>query len=121
MFLFFERKFLVLGKMPKIFPKTGFFDFYQKINPFMFLFFTQKWFLKEFFVILQKYVWGKNLALKCFQPTRLQHFLIINISEKSSFILIIFHGVGLQAKAASEKSSRLVECYQVCLSCNQIV
>ena len=38
LFLFFERKILVLKKMPKISPKTGFFDFCQKINPFMFPF-----------------------------------------------------------------------------------
>ena len=37
--LFLERKNLALGKMPKISPKTGFFDFCQKINPFMFLFY----------------------------------------------------------------------------------
>ena len=46
---------------------------------------------------------GKNLVLKCFQPIKLQYFLIINISGKSQVILVIFHGVGLQAKVASEK------------------
>ena len=30
-FLFFERKILVLGKMPKISPKTGFFNFSKKL------------------------------------------------------------------------------------------
>ena len=86
--------------MPRISPKTGLFNFCQKINPFMFLFFTQKWLLKEFFVILQKAHFRKNLVLKCFQPITLQYFLIIKISKKNQ---VIFHGVGLQAKAASEK------------------
>ena len=57
----FFRKVLVLGKKPKISSTTGIFYFCQKINPFMFLFFAQKWFIKVFFAILQKaYVLKKS-------------------------------------------------------------
>ena len=36
--------------------------------------------------------------------SKMQYFLIINISGNNQLVLVIFHGVGLQAKAASEKA-----------------
>ena len=62
---FFERKILVMGKMPKISLKTGFLDFCQKINPSMFLFFIRKWILKEFCDFPKSTCLKKNLVLKC--------------------------------------------------------
>ena len=51
----FFRKMLALGKKPKISSTAGIFYFCLKFYPFIFLFFfTQKWFMKVFFVILQK-------------------------------------------------------------------
>ena len=84
--------------MPKISPKTRFFDFCQKLIHSCF-FFTQKWFLKEFLVILQKAhvrkkIWFENAVFFDHQY----------LWKESSGILVIFHGIGLQAKAASEKA-----------------
>ena len=38
LFLFFERKILVMGTISKVFPQKGIFDFSQKINPSIVLF-----------------------------------------------------------------------------------
>ena len=85
--------------MPKISPKLEFFDFCQKINPFMFLFYP---------IMVPKRVLCDSLKSTCLKKKsgpKMQYFLIIiYIWKKSSSILVIFHGVGLQEKAASEKA-----------------
>ena len=65
----------------------------------MFLDFTQTWFLNELFVILQKaYVW-KMLSANQIAVFFYHQYLW----KQSNDILVIFDGVGLQAKTASEK------------------
>ena len=68
------EKFLFLGKKPKISSATGIFYFCQEINLFMFLFFTQKWFMKVFFVILQKAYVLKKFCSKMLSANQIAVF-----------------------------------------------
>ena len=80
--------------------KTGVFDSCNKINPFMFLFFTQKLFLKGFFVILQKPHAWKNSGSKILPVNQIEVVFDHQcLWKESSDILVIFHRVNLQARS----------------------
>ena len=92
-----------LGKCPKFFSKQSFFTFAKKLIHSCF-FFTQKSFLKEFFVILQKpHAWKKSGSKKLPANQIAVFFDHQCLWKEPSDILVIFHRVDLQEMAASEK------------------
>ena len=90
--------------MPRISPKTGFFNFCQNINPFMFLFFYPKMVTKRVLCDSPKCTCLEKSGSELLSANHIAVFFDHQyLWKKSSDILVIFHGVGLQAKASSEK------------------
>ena len=113
-FRFLREKFLFWGKCLKLLPKQIFFTFVKKLIHSCF-FFIQKWFLKEFFVILQKaQVWKKS-------GFKMQYFWSSISLERIKRYLSYFSWSWSSSKGSIWKSSSLIGCCQVCLSCNQVV
>ena len=103
------------GKCLKFPPKEGFFDFCQKINQFMFLFLPKNGSKKSSLWSSKKHMSEKNLVLKCsifWSPISL---------VRIKWYLSYFSWSWSPSKGSNWKSSILIGCCQVCLSCNQIV
>ena len=107
-FRFLREKFLFWGKCLKLLPKQIFFTFVKKLIHSCF-FFIQKWFLKEFFVILQKaQVWKKS-------GFKMQYFWSSISLERIKRYLSYFSWSWSSSKGSIWKSSSLISCCQVCL------
>ena len=113
--MFFERKILVLGKISKVFPQKGFFDFSQKINPSIFLFYPK---------MVPKRVLCDSSKSTCLKKNMVVKWSIFwsSISlERIKWYLSYFSWSWSSSKGSIWKSSILIGCCQVCLSCSQVV
>ena len=101
--------------MSKIFPKKGFFDFCQKLIHSCF-FFYPKMVLKRVFCHSSKSTCVKKyLVLKCSI-----FWSSISLGRIKRY-LSYFSWSWSSSKSSIWKSSSLIGCCQVCLSCNQVV
>ena len=114
-FCFLREKFLFWGKCLEFPPKQGFFDFCQKINPFIFLFFPK---------MVPKRVLcdsPKSICLKKYLVLQCSIFWSSISLERIKWYLSYFSWSWSSSKGSIWKSSSLIGCRQVCLSCNQVV
>ena len=102
-FFFFE-KFLFRGKCLEFPPKQGFSTFAKKLIHSCFFFFYPKMVTKRVLCDSPKSTCLEKSGSEMFSANHIAVFFDHQyLWKKSSDILVIFHGVGLQTKAASEK------------------
>ena len=104
-----------MEKTPNISPKTGFFDFCQKLIHLCFFFYPK---------MVPKRVLCDSSKSTCLKKNMVVKWSIFwsSISlERIKWYLSYFSWSWSSSKGSIWKSSSLIGCCQVCLSCNQIV
>ena len=113
--MFFKRKILVLGKCIKFPPKKSFLTFSKKLIHSCFLFYPK---------MVPKRVLCDSSKSTCLKKNMVVKWSIFwsSISlERIKWYLSYFSWSWSSSKGSIWKSSSLMGCCQVCLSCNQVV